>query len=400
MRHSAHRPAFITPRPLLMLANRWIDRQARGVRGGLSFIPLALVFRRARDPNTKPITLSVPGKPDGAEFVVTPRLVFNLHLYHTAATACGQQGFPAASGLRRERPAAAVSFRDGTRPSWQRKLVFLNSCNVAAHLARGHNRQLQSAKRSELQTSRMNQPDRRRLRLFSNTRPWDRVRTVLYPAPAYPEPVRTRTHSLRVLRGHIDTSKPFESSASGHFQRSTEHVSGMHKAQGKSAMEEASMPVLTSARPFVSRLARRMSGHDVVVIDNSRAFQHYGQAAPVGHTCLPVLPHGARSTGHPGSERHASGPGFKPLSIAVLPDRHNRDDASSKKAVRVEHSVMPVQTVHRQIRAVLAQTPPSPNVNPAPSPQAPQVDIARLTDEVWRQLDKRIRIERQRRGRL
>ena len=28
------------------------------------------------------------------------------------------------------------------------------------------------------------------------------------------------------------------------------------------------------------------------------------------------------------------------------------------------------------------------------------LDIARLTDEVWRQLDKRIRIERQRRGRL
>jgi hypothetical protein len=36
---------------------------------------------------------------------------------------------------------------------------------------------------------------------------------------------------------------------------------------------------------------------------------------------------------------------------------------------------------------------------PSPIPATPAVDLDRLAQDVWRQLDKRLRIERERRGR-
>jgi hypothetical protein len=407
MRHSAHQRAFITPRPLLMLANRWIDLQAYSMKGGLSFMPLALVFRRARDSSTKPLALQIPGKSDAVEVVVAPRLVFNLNLYHTAVEACEQRRSTPSVSYTRERPAAPVSYRDDSRQSWRREFVVQNSRTVAEHLAGGPNRQLLSTQRSESQPLRMDQLNQRP-RLLSSTRPWDRVRTVFYTKSTHPEPTRTRTHSL-VLRDHIDTPKPLESHAIGHFQCNAEDVSGTHKVQGKAATEETSKSGLTSARPFIARLAER-SRRDVsgthkaqgetatedtsrrgltsvrlfvahlanrwpgiggVLIDGTKAFQHNGLTHPVGLARLKGLPHTDRRSSQSGSEHRVTASGFTP-----------------------------VQTVHRESRAVPAQAPPVQNAKPAPAPQVPQVDIARLTDEVWRQFDKRIRIERQRRGRL
>ncbi len=66
-----------------------------------------------------------------------------------------------------------------------------------------------------------------------------------------------------------------------------------------------------------------------------------------------------------------------------------------------ERRISPAEVLYRTEKT--PPPPPSVTVPPAPAPvpaQPPRIDIDRLSRDVWRQLEKRIRIERERHGRL
>jgi hypothetical protein len=57
----------------------------------------------------------------------------------------------------------------------------------------------------------------------------------------------------------------------------------------------------------------------------------------------------------------------------------------------------PVEIAYR--RPALAESAPPRAQTASPPPPAPGIDLERLSRDVWEQLDKRLRIERERRGR-
>lgn len=65
-----------------------------------------------------------------------------------------------------------------------------------------------------------------------------------------------------------------------------------------------------------------------------------------------------------------------------------------------ERAVIPVEVIYRDERVASSPIPKEPTAPATVSSQTPKLDIDRLTGDIQRQLEKRIRIERERRGRL
>jgi hypothetical protein len=88
------------------------------------------------------------------------------------------------------------------------------------------------------------------------------------------------------------------------------------------------------------------------------------------------------------------------LPARDLVHRDSLAPPSPQRAAKGERVILPVEVIYREGRAT---SPPAPRAPPVPTtavPEAPKLDIERLTADIERQLEKRIRIERQRRGQL
>ncbi|MFY2826023.1 hypothetical protein [Ruegeria sp. MALMAid1280] len=58
----------------------------------------------------------------------------------------------------------------------------------------------------------------------------------------------------------------------------------------------------------------------------------------------------------------------------------------------------PPAMIHRTVTSHIPESRPPPTPLSTPQPQPPQIDLDRVSEEVIRQIERRARIERQRRG--
>lgn len=108
-------------------------------------------------------------------------------------------------------------------------------------------------------------------------------------------------------------------------------------------------------------------------------------------------PRQSASIDHPGRKVQRWGRLLQPRDFARRDDLYR---ASPHRASSAERAVIPVEVVYRDQRVASSPAPKEPTAPAAASPHTPKLDIDRLTRDIERQLEKRIRIERERRGRL
>jgi hypothetical protein len=416
MRRPAHQRTFMAPRQSLKLANRWMGREVLATRGMLSFAPLTLALRRARELSATLLPLRLSGGADSVEVVVAPRLAFNLHLCHAVKaasdprTAASYRGDPSERHSTDLDPAPEnLRNRWGREPGHQERRPVL----PVQALRRGH--RLFPLKRQIRQLSRL-RPSRGVTRLLSGTRPWDSgTRTVdrhaVVPKRLWHEEtrVRFRISSLASRQPPTTdgTSPPRLRSADVPGSIASESRLFIRRFQSFDAGSRYEAAALTSRRTAFATtrpmLTYKGSGRGIppshiASLGNSFSFQGYRESRQLQPTGLGAV---GRDELNSLKDRLTAPSMFGPRPLFAFPHARVSSDSGTAGQVRAERSAKPAHIVHRQERTAAVQAPLAQTPSPVIAPPAPQVvDIGRLTDEVWRQLDKRIRIERQRRGRL
>lgn len=350
-------------RPRAPLARASTGRASgRDTRWRLPYRPLALVFRRARTAQMRRGWRN-DSKTERPSFVFAPR--FELHLataVHTTVVRTerwlriAERRLPI--NVARAMPMALVPRRHSPHAS------------KPGHPVRAASGQLNQEAAASRLWAIGDPPSTRRAGTSSSG-------TVARPVP--PAPLVPRFPA--VIRGVADRMRP-----AGSRPLSRPHP--VPRNGREPSARPARSPVLTP-RPHVAGVVPGQR-----VSDGSSPAGRYVPERP-GASEYPSLP--VPATRYIWHMATVAGRRLNAVMHAQPGDRSSR---ASGNTIHLSRSVLPVEVVYRTRR----ETMPVP-AKPAPPPSSsaaapPQLDVARLSQDVMRQIDKHLRVERERRGLL
>ena len=220
------------------------------------------------------------------------------------------------------------------------------------------------------------------------TRQWPAARTIgrvfrsgsvsTAPAPALQTPIADAS------RGQFETSR--------RVTRATPAVAEIVPRQltMRAPAVTRVAPIVTAVQRFAARVQTRVQPtilgrrRDAALLPAARALT----SATVEHTR---------------TESRLAPAGFLPARTHVAPLRQATEAAPRALIAESDRRPLYSQPVPRSFAAHPQQAPVSPTVvtppvMPPPPPAPPQIDVARLTEDVYHHLQRRVRIERERRG--
>ena len=407
MRQPLRQRPFMAHRPSLELANRWVAWAAVGLpRGKLPFAPLTLVLRRARARNTSLPPPHLLRSADKVEVLVAPRLVFNLHLSRAASAV----------------PEALPSPREGH--VGEGTFFGPGSISQPSH----PHPWLERRPWGPAEIHRFQAPSWP----MTGMRPWHRARSMIDGKIG--EPGRTRaivsrwqshfarvdmrlgsqfgmTRAMRLGSADLTGAAMHEGRASGHDLQTPKMPS-----RPRAAATTGRRPPLAVLRPSMLgeggigasiRRANVGATHPMLrpaaeILGTTRELETPWGRRPIRSRDLQIAGPRLRDSREASlaGGQSADASRFAGGSPVVFPDGRRPASTAHPREIRPERAVSPVPIVHR------ASAPAPPRAHSvtaqqvAKAPAVPHVDVPRLADEVCRQIEKRIRIERQRRGRL
>lgn len=174
-----------------------------------------------------------------------------------------------------------------------------------------------------------------------------------------------------------------------------------------SAIERAVDKILRIDRHRITAEFRFLERGERIREHSDSVSQHPSDTMPAGHRApwrrpvstmhRSIAPRAARPSRGPAAQDHALQPRPVTLAHVIKVDQNLRSTTTSRRRYR---QVLPVEIVYQQLTRSAPATAPRSGAAVPQSPRLEPLDVKSVSREVLRRIDKQIRVQRERSGRL